>query len=367
MATFRLQRFTNIHTLKAIQPSYLLALLEPHKSYFERRGVELGLMNGHELDYEGLRDVLMNPDASAPPKLVDDLYYVDEMSDRDGMDELLAAVEAMPPKERIELDLPPDPTPAGCELQLARTLSIRRRSPFAMRPVTVRREIEAQLLGIIGSARDFLYVENQFVRHMPIVDALLAALARNAELELIMVVPMAPDTVAFDGRTGLDQRYAERLQTRALGRLAEAPVDRVGVFSLVGARAPENGDSSPRATAFGRGIIYLHSKVLIADDQVAHVSSANLNGRSLSMDTELGVEWRDPEAVARFRVALWRAHLGEAAVAGPARPRLADWRRLAEEALFDRDRERPQQVVPYHLSRARRFSRYGFGIPKQYF
>ena len=48
-------------------------------------------MNGHELDYEGLRDVLMSLDPSAPQELMDDLYYVHEMSDDNGMDELLAA------------------------------------------------------------------------------------------------------------------------------------------------------------------------------------------------------------------------------------------------------------------------------------
>ncbi len=142
MATFRLQRFTNIHTLKTIQPSYLLALLEPHKSYFARRGVELGPMNGHELDYEGLRDVLMNPDPSAPPKLVDDLYYVDEMSDRDGMDELLAAVEAMPPNERIELNLPPDPTPADVAVQVRLKAPLLLERHHAERFLTTKRAFE---------------------------------------------------------------------------------------------------------------------------------------------------------------------------------------------------------------------------------
>ena len=118
MATFRLHRFSHVHTLKAIQPSYLLALLEPHQAYFKGRGVELGAVNGHELDYEGLRDVLMSPDANVPPELVDDLYYVDEMADEIGMEELLAAIEALPPGQRLELDLPDDPTPADVAVQV---------------------------------------------------------------------------------------------------------------------------------------------------------------------------------------------------------------------------------------------------------
>jgi hypothetical protein len=116
--TFRLHRFSHVNTIKAIQPSYLLALLEPYQAYFKGRGVKLGAVNGHELDYEGLRDELMSLDPSAPPKLMDDLYYVHEMSDDNGMDELLAAIEELPSSERIELDLPPDPTPADVAVQV---------------------------------------------------------------------------------------------------------------------------------------------------------------------------------------------------------------------------------------------------------
>ena len=93
-------------------------LLEPHQAYFKSRGVELGAVNGHELDYEGLRDVLMTLDPSAPQELMDDLYYVHEMSDDNGMDELLAAIEELPASERVELHLPPDPTPADVAVQV---------------------------------------------------------------------------------------------------------------------------------------------------------------------------------------------------------------------------------------------------------
>lgn len=118
MATFRLHRFSHVNTLKSIQPSYLLALLEPYKSYFAGRGVDLGAANSNEIDYEALRDELMGLDPSAPSELMDDLYYVHEMSDDGGMDELLAAIEELPASERVELDLPPDPTPAEVAVQV---------------------------------------------------------------------------------------------------------------------------------------------------------------------------------------------------------------------------------------------------------
>lgn len=73
---------------------------------------------------------------------------------------------------------------------------------------------------------------------------------------------------------------------------------------------PESEDVDfDRAAVGRRGIVYIHSKVLIVDDRVALVSSANLNGRSLRMDTEAGVTWRG-EGVAAFRQRLWTQHLG---------------------------------------------------------
>ncbi|MCA9633922.1 MAG: hypothetical protein KC766_40010, partial [Myxococcales bacterium] len=51
-------------------------------------------------------------------ELMDDLYYVHEMSDDNGMDELIAAIEELPASERVELQLPPDPTPADVAVQV---------------------------------------------------------------------------------------------------------------------------------------------------------------------------------------------------------------------------------------------------------
>jgi hypothetical protein len=118
MGTFRLHRFSHINSLKAIQPKYLLALLEPHKPYFADRGVHLDAADGDTIDYEGLRDVLMNPDSTVPVQLVDDLFYMHELSDDHGMDSLLTAVRAMPADERIELDLPEGPTPTDVAVQV---------------------------------------------------------------------------------------------------------------------------------------------------------------------------------------------------------------------------------------------------------
>jgi len=118
MATFTLRRFTNPEALKAIQPHNLLELLERHGDYFRGRGVKLGPVNGEGVDYEGIARVLMEPDESTPKGLVDDLYFVHEMATVEGMDALREEIAAMPPADRIELDLGPAPTPADVAVQV---------------------------------------------------------------------------------------------------------------------------------------------------------------------------------------------------------------------------------------------------------
>ncbi|HSR10844.1 MAG TPA: VTT domain-containing protein [Thermodesulfobacteriota bacterium] len=62
--------------------------------------------------------------------------------------------------------------------------------------------------------------------------------------------------------------------------------------------------------------VEVHSKVLIVDDEMARVGSANLTNRSLALDTECdlmleaGGEERVRKAIARFRARLLSEHLG---------------------------------------------------------
>ncbi len=87
----------------------LLKFLEPHTPYFASRGLSLTSPNGSNgLDYERLVEVLMSPDTDTPKDLVDDLFFVHEMSTDEGMDLLLEVAQ----RNGISLDGNPDPTAA---------------------------------------------------------------------------------------------------------------------------------------------------------------------------------------------------------------------------------------------------------------
>jgi hypothetical protein len=90
MATYNLRRFAHADGLKAIARKHLLALLKPHKSYFDSRGLTLPPPSASDgLDYDQLVNVLMNPGADTPKSLLDALFFVHEMATPECMDTLL--------------------------------------------------------------------------------------------------------------------------------------------------------------------------------------------------------------------------------------------------------------------------------------
>jgi phosphatidylserine/phosphatidylglycerophosphate/cardiolipin synthase-like enzyme len=54
----------------------------------------------------------------------------------------------------------------------------------------------------------------------------------------------------------------------------------------------------------------LHSKLIMVDDEVLSVGSANANPRGFFMDSELNIVLEDREAVKSFRHRLWAHNLG---------------------------------------------------------
>ncbi|AHD02512.1 phospholipase D-like domain-containing protein [Leisingera methylohalidivorans] len=184
---------------------------------------------------------------------------------------------------------------------IRRTLSVPRRGGFwALSPRTVLKEIEEDHLEAFGQARHLIYLETQYFRSSPIARGLADAARRNPDLSLILILPALPEEVAFNEDCGLDARYGMALQAEALQEVSAAFGGRACIASPVQRRMAAR--VSPSVLA-GSPMIYLHSKVLLADQNFAMVGSANLNGRSMRWDTEAALRITQQDRIGQ----LWHA------------------------------------------------------------
>lgn len=220
-------------------------------------------------------------------------------------------------------------------------------------PEPVRRDIAAAHRRLASGARDLIYLETQFFRDRPLARH-LARLGRDRPgLGLIVMLPAAPDDVAFEDDPSLDARFGEDLQAKSLAILRDAFGDRLFVGSPAQRRAAHGsgGDDSLQ----GAPIIYIHSKVSLFDGKRAIVSSANLNGRSLNWDTETGIVLDDPAVVAGLRSKVMGHWLpddaGPAFLEGPGA--VAEWRALAEDNAARDPAQRRSFLLPHDLGRTR--------------
>jgi phospholipase D1/2 len=71
-------------------------------------------------------------------------------------------------------------------------------------PQNVVSEIEAVHLRAIGQSQKLIYMETQFLRHMPIALALARRARKVPSLRLIVVLPAAPEDIAFSDEPGVD-------------------------------------------------------------------------------------------------------------------------------------------------------------------
>ncbi|MGP1282881.1 MAG: phospholipase D-like domain-containing protein [Parasphingopyxis sp.] len=274
---------------------------------------------------------------------------------------------AVDPLDRI--DVPDAAAPlddAGATVQLLRTRSRHSASMFAFGPLPDIRELKSAHRKMIAAAKKRLYVEAQFFRSRDAADWAIAALRDNPALEIIVLIANVPEEIAFLGQgDNPAHRHGEYLQAKALTRILKAGgPERVGLFTMARDEAADRAEdrySDSRGTAFGSGLIHIHAKLLIADDDACLISSANINGRSFHWDTELGFLWWQPDgAIAAFRRELW-SRLSGGALADDAG--LAEWRSLADHNRLAEPGDRKGFVIPYQRARARRFGRPHFYVP----
>lgn len=243
--------------------------------------------------------------------------------------------------------------------QLLRTLSRQRlRNAAFFGPKPVANEILEGHKILIRRAKRLIYLETQYFRDRQLARALADAARANPDLGLILILPAAPEEVAFDGSEQLDSRYGEFLQARCVRKVRDAFRERAFIGAGAQPRAATRSyRKKSRERLRGAELVYIHSKVSIFDDTEAIVSSANLNGRSLRWDTEAGVFLSNGRTVDKLRRRVfghWLPADADEAFFDPATAARA-WRRLAIRNARREPEEREGFILPYDLKAAEAF------------
>ena len=224
-------------------------------------------------------------------------------------------------------------------------------------------EIEELYLKQIAGARHFIYAENQYFTSRTICEAIAKRLSEPDPPEIVIVMPETGD--GWAEAAAMDPARAELVE-------ALEELDKSDRFHLY---VPYSGDTA----------IYVHAKLTIVDDRILRIGSANMNNRSMGLDSECDVfidcnrpgNDKAEATIRRIRESLLSEHLGiyrqdvplkiekNGSIAGmiasvgdrnrrhlrPLHPgRHDDWsRELASRETFDP--EEPEQLFEFNGSR----------------
>jgi phospholipase D1/2 len=161
-----------------------------------------------------------------------------------------------------------------------------------------KREVEALYVDMIAAARHSIYIENQYFTAHRIGEALEARLQEPHGPELVIVLRKL-------SHGWLEEMTMEALRTRLIERLKAA--DKYQRLRVV----------YPYIDGLKEGTcIDIHSKLIIVDDAIARIGSANIANRSMGLDTEcdltIAADGREDvkTAIRSLRAALLGEHLG---------------------------------------------------------
>jgi phosphatidylserine/phosphatidylglycerophosphate/cardiolipin synthase-like enzyme len=130
------------------------------------------------------------------------------------------------------------------------------------------REIEALFVEQIARAKRFIYAESQYFASRRIAEAIARRVSEPEPPEIVLINPAT-------AHGWIEQTAMDTARVRLLHAVAEK-------------------DHARRFRVFvpmtsGGNQIYVHAKLMIVDDEIVRVGSANMNNRSMGLDTECDV------------------------------------------------------------------------------
>lgn len=192
-----------------------------------------------------------------------------------------------------------------------------------------RFDVERVYQQAISTARNYIYMENQYFRYSPFVKTLTEAVKkRKAEgYHLPLYLFVVTNTTALEEmKVGSFTTYdmlkelkypdlcpvffkKDKLSEDEKNEMIEKRIPDLNtiICTLVSTNPDITQKSLWQPT-------YVHSKVLMVDDVFMTLGSSNINYRSMRFDSELNINIQDTDAVGiikHMRVFLWRLHTGD--------------------------------------------------------
>jgi phospholipase D1/2 len=150
-------------------------------------------------------------------------------------------------------------------------------------------EIETAKLAIIAAAKKTLYIESQYFASRRIAQAIAKRLEEPDGPEVVIINPDSADG-------WLEAKTMDSARIRMMKLVKDSDKhDRFRIFYPV-----NEAETS----------IYVHAKLMIADDRILKIGSANLNNRSMGYDTECDVIIEAGEDQAELRRSVLRERNG---------------------------------------------------------
>ena len=171
------------------------------------------------------------------------------------------AMEPCPPRQGTPWPEALEPEFDDAEIGIART-----RAEYE--GIAECREVEALFLEQIARAKRFIYAENQYFASRKIAEAIVLRVAEPDPPEIVLINPLTAEG-------WLEQAAMDGARVRLLHAIRDR--DHAKRFSIWN---PFTSGGTP---------IYVHSKLMIVDDEVLRVGSSNFNNRSLGLDSEADV------------------------------------------------------------------------------
>lgn len=159
------------------------------------------------------------------------------------------------------------------------------------------RECEALFVDSIAAARHSIYIESQYFTNDKLAEALAARLREPRGPEVIVVSPK-------DCHGWLEQNTMGAFRAQGFRLMLDA--DEYRRLRLLYPAASRSLDVAT----------FIHSKVMVVDDELARIGSANLSRRSMGVDSECdlaveaGGDERVQEGIRQIRDRLLAEHLG---------------------------------------------------------